>query len=117
MNWQTRIGPAAYTSPSGVRLTFQYENVTRNVNKKTSNFEFPNVDGSQVQDLGRDGRKFPIRAFFTGDDHDIDASAFEDALLERGRGQLEHPFYGSFTVVPFGAITRRDDLKPVQTSL
>src|SRR5690606_9340172 len=26
-------------------------------------------------------------------------------------GKLQHPFYGTFNVVPFGEITRRDDLK------
>ena len=110
MAWQRRIKQAAYTSPSGVRVTFQYTNVSRSVNKKTTNFEFPDADGSFVQDLGRDGRKYPIRAFFSGDDYDRDADQFETVLLERGRGRLEHPLYGSFTVVPFGAITRRDDL-------
>ena len=111
MTWQTRIGPAAYTSPGGTRLTFQYENVSRQVNKKTTNYEFPDVDGSFIQDLGNDGRKYPIRAFFSGPDYDLAAAEFEGALLERGRGLLEHPFYGSFQVVPFGGISRRDDLK------
>ena len=110
MAWQNRVKEAAYISPSGVRVTFQYENVSRNVNKKTSNFEFPDADGSFIQDLGHDGRKYPIRAFFSGDDYDQAAEQFESALLERGRGRLEHPLYGAFDVVPFGAISRRDDL-------
>ena len=111
MAWQDRIREAAYTPPDGRRLTFQYENVGRNVNKKTTNFEFPSADGSYIQDLGREGRKFPMQLFFTGNDHDTEATAFEDALLQRGPGLLEHPFYGNFSVVPFGEISRRDDLK------
>ena len=110
MAWQDRVKQAAYTSPSGERVAFQYENVSRTVTKKTTSFEFPDADGSFIQDLGRDGRKYPIRAFFSGTDYDRDADRFETALLERGRGRLEHPFYGSFMVVPFGAISRRDDL-------
>ena len=31
--------------------------------------------------------------------------------MERGTGKLEHPMYGTVDVVPFGTITRRDDLK------
>jgi hypothetical protein len=31
-------------------------------------------------------------------------------VLERGIGRLDHPLYGRIDVVPFGTITRRDDL-------
>ena len=111
MSWQGRIREAAYTSPSGERITFGYENVSKKVDKKTTGFEFPDADGTFVQDLGHTGRKYPLRVFFWGDDYDQEADAFEAALLERGTGKLEHPIYGTVDVVPFGTITRRDDLK------
>ncbi len=110
MPWQDRIKPAAYTSPSGTRVAFTYEDVSRETTKRTSAFNFPDVDGTEIQDLGRQGRRFPVRAIFWGDDHDLEATAYEDALLEKGTGKLEHPFYGTFDVVPFGNITRRDPL-------
>lgn len=111
MPWNDRIREAAYTSPNGTRLTFAYENVRKTVDKKTTGFEFPDADGTYVQDLGHSGRRYPLRVFFWGDDYDQDAEAFEAALLERGTGKLEHPIYGTVDVVPFGTITRRDDLK------
>jgi len=111
MPWNDRIREAAYTSPSGTRLTFGYENVRKTVDKKTTGFEFPDADGTFVQDLGHSGRRYPLRVFFWGDDYDQEAEAFESALLERGTGKLEHPIYGTKDVVPFGTITRRDDLK------
>lgn len=111
MAWNDRIREAAYNSPSGVRLTFAYENVSTTVDKKTTGFEFPDADGTYVQDLGHTGRRYPLRVFFWGDDYDQEAQAFETALLERGVGKLEHPIYGTVDVVPFGTITRRDDLK------
>lgn len=111
MSWQDRIQEAAYTSPSGERFTFDFEDVRTTVEKRTSAFEFPDVDGTYVQDLGRAGRRFPLRMFFWGDNCDTDAEALDAALLERGQGKLEHPMYGTFDVVPFGMITRRDDLK------
>lgn len=111
MAWNDRIREAAYTSPSGERITFGYENVSKKVDKKTTGFEFPDADGTFVQDLGHTGRKYPLRVFFWGDDYDQEADAFEAALLERGTGKLEHPIYGTVDVVPFGTITRRDDLK------
>lgn len=111
MAWNDRIREAAYTSPSGARTAFNYEDVSRSVDKKTTGYEFPDADGTYVQDLGRSGRKYPIRAFFWGNDYDQEADAFEAGLLERGVGKLDHPIYGSIDVVPFGSIKRRDDLK------
>ncbi len=111
MAWNDRIKEAAYTSPSGVRTVFAYEDLSRTVDKKTTGFEFPDVDGTYVQDLGHSGRRYPLRMFFWGDDYDIEATAFENALIEQGAGKLDHPLYGTINVVPFGTITRRDDLK------
>lgn len=111
MPWQDRLREAAYRSPSGVRTVFFYEDVSRAVEKKTSAFDFPDADGTLVQDLGRKGRRYPLRVIFAGDDHDLEADAFEQTLLERGAGVLEHPRYGQVDVVPFGEITQRDDLK------
>lgn len=110
MTWENRLREAAYTSPSGTRLTFQYEDVGRTVSVKGATFEFTDADGTFVQDLGRTGRRYPLRMFFWGPDCDMQATAFEDALNERGQGTLEHPVYGSVLVVPFGDISRRDDL-------
>lgn len=111
MGWEDRIREAAYTSPSGNRLVFLYENVTKAFDKKTSAFNFPDVEGTFIQDNGRTGRRLPLRIFFSGDDYDLDAIQFEEGLAEKGVGKLEHPIYGSIDVVPFGSIGRRDDLK------
>ena len=111
MAWQDRIQEAAYTPPSGARIVFNYENVSKSIEKKTTGFEFPDADGTFVQDLGRSGRRYPLRVIFSGSDYDQDSNSFEAALIERGVGKLEHPIYGTIDVVPFGKITRRDDLK------
>lgn len=111
MAWNDRIREAAYTSPSGARSVFTYEDVSKTVEKKTTGFEFPDANGTYVQDLGHSGRRYPLRVIFWGSDYDQEADAFEAALLERGTGRLEHPIYGTVDVVPFGSIKRRDDLK------
>lgn len=111
MAWDDRLKEGAYTPPSGGRLTFQFENVSKTVGKKTAAFDFPDVNGTHVQDNGHTGRRYPLRLFFSGGDHDVEAVAFENALLETGTGKLEHPFYGTVNVVPFGEIKTRDDLK------
>lgn len=110
MSWEDKIRAAVYTSPSGVEFTFQYEGLEKETVKKTTAFEFPDVDGTYIQDLGRSGRRYPMRVIFWGDNYDIVAKAFDTAIEERGPGHLQHPFYGDFDVVPFGSIRRRDDL-------
>lgn len=111
MAWNDRIREAAYTSPSGERVRFDYEDVRREFDKKTTGFDFPDADGTYVQDLGNTGRRYPLRLFFWGADYDLQTEQFENLLAERGQGRLEHPIYGTVDVVPFGTITRRDDLK------
>lgn len=110
MAWQDRLKTAAYTSPQGDRVVFDYEDVSRRVQKRATPFAFPNVNENYVQDNGFNSRNYPMRVFFWGDDHDIEATIFEQLLLTTGVGRLEHPLYGAFDVVPVGDITRRDDL-------
>jgi hypothetical protein len=110
MSWQSRIAEAAYTSPGGTRMVFAYEDVSVEVDKRTAAFEFPGVDGAFVQENGHGERRYPLRCIFSGSDCDLESAAFEGLLLERGTGRLDHPLYGRVDVVPFGTITRRDDL-------
>lgn len=111
MSWQDRTRQAAYTSPSGFRFVFNTVQANREFDKNTTAFDFPGVEGTYVQDLGGvSGHRYPMRCIFWGDNHDIEARLFEQALAERGRGRLEHPRDGQISVVPFGRITLRDDL-------
>lgn len=109
--WELRLREAAYTSPSGTRIVFNYEDVRRAFTKRTNAVEFPDADGTYIQDLGVGGRRYPLRVFFWGPDYDLAASAFEEILAEQGVGKLEHPAYGVVDVIPFGEVTRRDRLK------
>ena len=110
-HWSDRIKPGAYRSPSGKRVEFQFEDVSRQIDLRRTPFVFPGVDGVYVQRHGRGATRYPLRCYFTGTTHDLEATAFEAALIEDGVGRLEHPFYGTFDAVPVGTITRRDDLK------
>ena len=111
MSWEDRLQEAAYSSPAGVRLTFQFEDVSEVFSKKTTAFDFPGVNGTKIQDNGHSGRRYPLRIFFSGESCDIDAQIFLGMLRETGIGKLEHPIYKTVDVVPFGDITRRDHLK------
>lgn len=113
MAWTNRLKTqAAYTAPDGkTRIIFDYEDVKKSVTKNTVAFDFPDADGTYVQDNGHSGRRFPLKVFFWGTDYDLLANEFELALLQRGVGKLEHPIYGTIDVVPFGVISRADPLK------
>lgn len=110
-SWQDRVKEAAYKSPKGTRIRFLYEDVSREVTLRGTAFEFPGVDEAYVQRTGNGPRRYPLRCYFSGPTCDLEATAFEAALLEHGTGLLEHPVYGQIKVVPFGDIGRRDDLK------
>lgn len=110
-SWKTRLKEAAYKSPDGTRLPFAYENVSRTIPLRSTEFQFPGIDNSYVQQNGVSARRYPMLCWFWGPDHDRLADAFEAELMKPGLGQLEHPLYGTFNVVPFGEIERRDDLK------
>jgi hypothetical protein len=109
--WDDRLKPAAYTGPDGTRLEFIYEDLSKQIRKKTFAHEFPDVDATYVEDKGLKGQVYQIRAIISGDDHDIDADAFEALLDQRGPGVLEHPRYGRRDVIPFGDIRRQDAVK------
>lgn len=110
MTWEDRVRRAAYISPSGVRIEFDFTTVSRETPKRTATFEFPGFDGAYIQDNGFGARQYPLQCYFSGPDCDLEATQFEAALLERGVGRLEHPLYGTFDVVPYEAVARRDDL-------
>jgi prophage DNA circulation protein len=103
---------AVYTSPNGTIISFLYEDLESEFEKRSVGYTFPGAKGTTyVQDLGSSGRKFPIRAIFSGDYRVIDAAAFERALSEKGIARFQHPLFADeLLVVPFGPVTRKDAL-------
>jgi hypothetical protein len=110
--WITRVRKPSFTSASSVRIKFDFEDVSREIELRRAAFQFPGVNGVYIQRNGSGQRSYPLRCIFSGATHDLEATAFEEALLEDGTGTLEHPFYGTIrNVVAMGSIKRRDDLK------
>lgn len=102
------IQEGAYTAPDGTRLVFEFEDLGKTIRKRTHAHEFPDVDATYVEDKGLKGTLYPLRVFFSGENYDRAADAFESLLRQRGPGTLDHPIYGPKTVVPFGDIARTD---------
>lgn len=108
--WEGRVKDAAYTPPKGLRQAFHYEDLARDTPLRTTKFDFSGLDGSYIQQKGYGAREYPMRCIFSGLLHDQLATTFEIGLLQRGKGKLEHPFYGTFEVIPTGTVARRNDL-------
>jgi prophage DNA circulation protein len=108
--WEGRLRDAAYTTPSGARLTFDYTDVAKEFDLKGRVWSFPDAPGSYAQRKPRAGDVIPLRMFFAGSNYDTVATGVEAALSEDGVGLLEHPVYGPLDVVPMGTVRRRDDL-------
>jgi len=110
MSWDDRLQDPRYESPSGALFKFIYTEVSVEFDKRAKEYQFPDVDGSYIQDMGVSGRRYPLRIIFSGENYDLVANAFEAALAESGIGRLFHPVYGTMDVVPFGTVSRTDSL-------
>ena len=104
------IKDARYTSPSGSEFTFAFGNVSRTTELKTMVFTYPMLNGATVQHQGRGAMTFPLACIFHGAYCMEEATSFEEALYERGVGELQHPIYGTHRVKPTGNIVREDPL-------
>ncbi len=110
-SYESRTRTGAYRSPNGTRIEFQCLSVRRGFTARGTAFEFQGIDNAYVQRFGISSRRYPLACIFTGPTHDLEATAFENALAEAGLGTLEHPLYGTVpNVTPLGEIDRIDDL-------
>lgn len=110
MSWLDRLRQLAYTAPDGTRTELTYGDVKSKTPLKTTEYEYADSDFTVVQQFGHGGRRIPLQLFFSGTDYDQEADAFEALLLQRGSGILEHPVYGTRSVVPSGDVAVSDAL-------
>jgi prophage DNA circulation protein len=103
---------AVYKSPSGLKVPFDFEDLTSSVESKSAPFELASGNGTYVQPGKRTGGRFPMRVFFSGSGYRDKAEAFLSAILEPGEGVLSHPSYRQdIPVVLVGEVTRTDPYK------
>ncbi|KKM22181.1 hypothetical protein LCGC14_1627920, partial [marine sediment metagenome] len=103
--WVNRLRAGSFTSPGGIVSNFKMDIATRIGGKKASIHEILNKDEAIPQDQGNRSQAFPIEAYFTDGDGDIEADAFYNSLRERytasNPGILKHPRWGDINVMPF----------------
>lgn len=90
MAWENTLLPASFKG-----IQFECVSVTDEIERAVAIHEYPYADGASTEDMGRGGRRIPMRAVFYGDDYEIALQQFIDALDEAGSGELIHPILGS----------------------
>jgi hypothetical protein len=100
MSYVERIERLTYQSPKRKTFDLEFDDLARNIQRKTAINEFPYQNIANVQDLGMANLKIPIRCYISGSDYDLEADRFFKALNEQGYGVLDHPRWGSIDVIP-----------------
>ncbi|OWY38043.1 hypothetical protein CEK28_14025 [Xenophilus sp. AP218F] len=86
-------GPVADASFRGVR--FDCLKSVDSAERDQAQYEYPYLDGADIEDLGRKARKVALSAMFWGADYPQRLRAFIAALDAPGPGELIHPVFGS----------------------
>lgn len=63
-------------------------------------FRYPKVSGTITQDLGISGRAHSFNLYFEGENHDIVALRFGEAMKSRGPWSVTHPVEGQLSLQP-----------------
>ncbi|WP_338501319.1 DNA circularization N-terminal domain-containing protein [Erwinia aphidicola] len=90
MSWEEDLQDASFR---GVR--FDVVTAKDRASKDVARYEYPWIDGGDLDDLGRKPRDTSMTAIFWGDDYESRLQAFLKALDARGPGELIHPVFGS----------------------
>ena len=115
MSYADRRKQIIWTSPSGKKFTLETDgkikysrkrkgevknNPTRSFGKKNnrSSYKTVNMSDDTFQDMGVSGRDFSLKIYFLGDNHDIEADAFEAAYCEYGKSKLQLSYGNIMTV-------------------
>jgi len=93
MSWADMLINASFKGTS-----FECISTDDETGRDVAFYEYPYVDGTDSDDLGRRGRQFSIRAVFWNEFYAL-LPGFLQLLDESGPGELIHPTYGSFPSV------------------
>lgn len=89
-------------------IEFKYIDIDDGFKKTIAKYDYPYVDGSDLEDMGLEARTVRLKAVFMGENY-ANLSAFIEALKEQGPGEVEHPLFGTFKAVPESVSIRHDE--------
>ena len=94
MTWENNLLTAAFRD-----VEFVMVSIDDAATRALARHSYPYKDGADVEDMGRDARRFSVHAIFFGDDYESRLQIFIDALDVRGAGPLVHPVFGNIEKV------------------
>jgi len=100
-----------FTSPEGNVFKALWQKNRKPKEKNLGIFNYPKLNGSEVQDLGTTGTRYPITFYFVGINHDKETQRFEKAFLEYGTWEVIHPVDGNLILQP---VSINPDINPVE---
>ena len=112
MSWKDRVRPEIqFTSPEGNVFKALWQKNRKPKEKKLGIFNYPKLNGSEVQDLGTTGTRYPLTIYFVGINHDRESQRFEKSFLEFGTWEVIHPTDGYLILQP---VSINPDTNPVE---
>lgn len=90
MGWAENLQNASFRG-----VTFDVTRTRDDVSRDRAEYKYPNVDGADLKDLGRNPRPFRLTAFIWGPTYEYKLQQLVAALDTPGFGELIHPIYGS----------------------
>lgn len=104
MAWADNLQQASFRG-----VPFDVTATDEQISRDHAEYEYPNVDGANLKDLGRKARPYRLTAFLWGDDYDYKLQQLLAVLDKPGDGELVHPIYGSVPSVIVKAYGIRHD--------
>ena len=103
MPFEDRLRTCEFISVSGQEFILQFDELTREGGKKSSVHEIPDTNNAETQDQGNKVIRFPMNLYLSGENYDIVADEFFEALHEKSSpgnlAELRHPRWGNFNVL------------------
>lgn len=104
MAWADNLQNASFRG-----VPFDVTATDEQITRDHAAYEYPNVDGADLKDLGRKPRPYRMTAFLWGDNYDYKLQQLLAVLDKPGDGELIHPIYGSVPSVIVTAYGIRHD--------
>ncbi|MFZ2469471.1 MAG: DNA circularization N-terminal domain-containing protein [Parvibaculum sedimenti] len=99
MSWRDELRPASWR---GVEFHVEVANDT--LGRKSVLHKYPKRNTAYLEDLGLDVATYQVDAIVIGDDYMTRRDELTAALLQKGNGDLVHPYYGTMKVSVLGEV-------------
>jgi hypothetical protein len=105
MSWLDNINESLeIITGDGQTYTPEYVLTTKSLEYNVSQFDFPEIIGTLVERGTPKSPSYPLEILFQGENHLIDAAAFEKSAQDRRPWTFSHPIFGRKKVQPLSLL-------------